>query len=329
MDCPKVSVVICTYNQQDFVRETVESVLAQTYPHLEIIITDDGSTDATPHILSEYARRFPDKVKLALTDKNTGIPSNINRGLKMRTGELIVCLDGDDLMLPQKVERQVAFLQQHPEATGCYHDVEVFESETGRTLGRMSELYNGTSALKQGEIQAWFVPRNYFLPSAIMFRASACPAHGYDVRMKHLSEAVFFVEVFRSGTLLAMDDQLVRYRRHSRNITADATARNVSQEYELMAYAILEARYPELHPLLKRLRVSCRLTEAVKCYREGSRSRGWAIIRNVMSEGALIQGLVVLVAVLLLGRSIAEFTAGQPYQRPGWTKKLARLILRG
>ena len=131
-DTPKVSVVICTYNQQAFVRETVESVLAQTYGNLEIIVAYDGSTDDTPRILDEDARRFPDKIKLALSPVNSGIPTNINCGLALRTGELTAWLDGDDLMLPGKIEKQVAALLQHPEATGCYHDSEVLESETGR-----------------------------------------------------------------------------------------------------------------------------------------------------------------------------------------------------
>ncbi len=190
--------------------------------------------------MQEYAQRFPDKIKLALSPVNTGIPANINRGLALRTGELTAWLDGDDLMLPGKIEKQVTTLLNHPEATGCYHDSEVLESETGRVLGLMSELYNGTRTLKQGRLADWLRPRYYFIPSAIMARSSACPAHGYDERLKHLSEVVFFVEVFRTGLLLALDEPLVRYRRHGRNITGDPAARAVSQEYELMAYAILE-----------------------------------------------------------------------------------------
>ncbi len=107
---PKASVVVCTYNQQAFVRETLDSVLTQTYQNVEIIITDDGSTDDTPHILTEYVERYPDRVRVVLSEKNTGIPANINRGLAWRSGELLVILDGDDLMLPDKLAKQVCFL---------------------------------------------------------------------------------------------------------------------------------------------------------------------------------------------------------------------------
>ena len=119
MSLPTVSVVICTYNQEDFVAETVESVLDQTYPHIEIIVADDGSTDATPRILESYRVRFPDRIKLVLASQNIGIPGNINRGLAQRTGALTAWLDGDDVMLPAKLETQVRFLLENPQATGC------------------------------------------------------------------------------------------------------------------------------------------------------------------------------------------------------------------
>jgi glycosyltransferase involved in cell wall biosynthesis len=292
MTDPKVTVVICTYNQQAFVRETLDSVLGQTYRNVEIVVTDDGSTDDTPSILSEYAQQFPGHVQIVLSDRNTGIPANINRGLARRTGDLLVVLDGDDLMLPDKLAKQVAFLQEHPDALGCYHDAEVFESETGRTLGRMSEVYNGMSRLRQGRLKDWLAPRNFFLPSAIMSRSEACPAHGFDERLKYLSEVVFYAETYRNGLLLAMPEPLVRYRRHARNVTDDAVARSLMTEYELVAYAILEARYPELHVVLKRLRLSCLLTAGLRSYRDGQPERGRQYMVNVMAQGGLLQGAI-------------------------------------
>ena len=326
---PKVTIVICTYNQQDFIHETLDSVLGQTYPHLEVIITDDGSTDTTPTILLDYGQRYPDKVHVVLSEQNTGIPANINRGLALCTGELIVILDGDDLMLPVKIEKQVTFLQDHPEATGCYHDAEVFDSATGQTWGLMSQAYTGTTNLKQGKIQDWFVPRNFFLPSAIMFLASACPAHGYDERLKYLSEVVFFAEVFRAGTLLAMPEALVRYRRHTQNITSDRQARNLMPEYELIAYAILEARYPELHRPLRKLRHSCRLAQAIRYYREGNQRTARIIIGNVFREGAILQALAVWIGLTLFKQRITHLTGGTTQTRPSWIKRLARFVLRG
>lgn len=328
MNSPTVSVVICTYNQQAFVRETIESVLAQQHPALEIIVADDGSTDDTPAILRRCQQQHPDRIQLALADHNAGIPANINRALRLRTGELTAWLDGDDLMLPGKLAKQVAFMQQHPEALGCYHDADVFDSATGQSLGRMSELYNGTRRLRQGALRDWFVPRNFFLPSTIMAWSHATPAHGYDERLKHLSEVVFFAETFRTGRLLAFDDVLVRYRRHAQNVTGDAQALNVMYEYELLAYAILEARYPELHPLLKRLRTSCTTAAALKAHREQNAARRDALTRSLWAEGAWTAALATFASTRLFGRWTTQMTGGGAYARPAWLKRLARSLMR-
>lgn len=325
---PKVSVVICTYNQESFVAETIESGLNQTYANCEFIVTDDGSTDSTPEILRHYQTGYPDRIKIALSDRNTGIPANINRGLALRTGELTAWLDGDDLMLPQKLERQVAFLQAHPAAIGCYHDAEVFDSATGHSLGRMSQLYNGTTHLKQGYLRDWFVPRNFFLPSSIMAWSCATPPHGYDERLRYLSEVVFFAETFRTGQLLAFDEILVRYRRHAQNVTGDAQALNLMVEYELIAYSILEARYPELHPLLKRLRASCLTAAALKAHRDHNQTRSRQIVRNLWAEGAWLPASATFITIHVPGRWSSAVSGGSPYARPQWLKRLARFVLR-
>lgn len=324
---PKVSVVICTYNQQHFIRETLDSVLAQTYPNLEIIVSDDGSTDETPNILREYERLHPGKVVVVLSERNTGIAANINRGMARRTGEYIAWLDGDDIMLPTKIEKQVALLQQHPEAIGCYHDSWIFDSQTNQVLGKMSELYNGSPELKQGHLADWMKPRYYFVPSAIMARSSACPPDGFDTRLKHLSEGLFFIELFRNGVLLAINEVLVRYRRHGDNVSTNQKARNLSAEYELMVYAIVDARYPELHAITKRQRIACLLTEAVKNHREGNTARSRQFIRNVAAEGAPFKALAVLIGLQVMRQRASSMTSNLPYQRPGWINRLARRFL--
>lgn len=324
---PKVSVVICTYNHQGFVRETLESVLGQTYSHVEVIVTDDCSTDDTPRILLSYRDQYPDRIKIALSDRNTGIPANINRGLALRTGDLTAWLDGDDLMLPQKLERQVAFLQAHPTAIGCYHDAGVFDSATGQSLGRMSQLYNGTTQLKQGYLRDWFVPRNFFLPSTIMAWSHATPVHGYDERLRYLSEVVFFAETFRTGQLLAFDEILVRYRRHAQNVTSNAQALNLMVEYELLAYAILEARYPEMYPLLKRLRASCLLAAALKAHRNHNPARSRQLVRNLWAEGAWLPAVATFLATHAPRSWSSAVSGSSPYARPQWLKRLARFVL--
>ena len=111
---PLVSVIIPTYNRGWIIGEAVDSVLAQEYPNTELIVVDDGSTDATDAVLAAYG----DRIRL-LRQKNRGVSAARNAGIRAAAGELIAFLDSDDLWLPAKLGRQVAFFQQHPDAVAC------------------------------------------------------------------------------------------------------------------------------------------------------------------------------------------------------------------
>jgi glycosyltransferase involved in cell wall biosynthesis len=108
---PLVSVVIPAYNAAAFLGETLDSVLAHSYPNLEIIVVDDGSTDATPRFLDSYRDRI-----CVLRQANAGQAAARNYGAREAHGELLVFLDSDDLWDPDKIARQVALLCHFPVA---------------------------------------------------------------------------------------------------------------------------------------------------------------------------------------------------------------------
>jgi glycosyltransferase involved in cell wall biosynthesis len=236
---------MAVHNEESFLADAVESVLAQSFTDFELIISDDGSTDATPALAHSFAQREPDRVQVVRGEENQGKPFALNRALEVRRGELIAWLDGDDVMLPDKLERQVQALDADRDAAGCSHDAEMFESDSGRVIGRFSRVANG-SRLRSGGIELWFDPTYKMLPSATMIRSSLCPAGGFDERLTFTNDWLFDIEVFRHGRCIALDDVLVRYRRHGDNFTTRADQSGVSYEEGLMAMAIVTARYPEL-----------------------------------------------------------------------------------
>lgn len=106
----RVSVIIPTYNRPKWLPETIESVFAQTYPHIELIVVNDGSTDNTEAIIEPYRDRIT-----YISKENGGPGSAVNAGIKASTGKYIARVDDDDLFLPEKVELQVNMFQQRPE----------------------------------------------------------------------------------------------------------------------------------------------------------------------------------------------------------------------
>lgn len=120
----KVSVAMITYNHDSFIRQAIESVLMQqTDFRVELVIGEDCSTDGTRAIVTEYGERFPDRIRLLLPEKNIGVKANGVAALKACCGQYIALLEGDDNWTDLfKLQKQVDFLDLHPEYVLCHHD---------------------------------------------------------------------------------------------------------------------------------------------------------------------------------------------------------------
>ena len=269
---------MAVYNEESFLDEAVESALAQSFADFEIIISDDGSTDATPTIARALSERDPERIRVLRSEQNQGKPFALNRALATRRGEYIAWLDGDDVMLPDKLARQVAALDADPDAAGCCHDAEVFDSDSGLVIGRFSTLENG-GPLRSGGIEMWFDPTYKMLPSATMIRSHLCPRAGFDERLTFTNDWLFDIEVFRQGRCIAIDDVLVRYRRHADNFTTRADQSGVSYEEGLMAMTIVTARYPQLQRRARTMSTAILLGQA----RRAATRREWRIAASYLA----------------------------------------------
>jgi len=289
-DTPKVSVIVPVYNQARFIGETVDSVLAQDHPNLELVLSDDGSTDGTTEILRDYARREPERIVHVVSDRNTGIAGAFNRALDAATGELIAWLGGDDVMLPGKLSRQVAALRERSDATGCCHDAEVFDSETGRVYGRFTEVYNGRRGVREGGVELLLDAGYLMLPSTMMVRAAAVQGRRFDPRVRVSNDWFFDIELFHGRLIIGIDDVLARYRRHERNATSETS--DVLED-ALIVLSLAEARYPELHRSIRRRRVAAIFGEASRRLRSGDWRGGLRYVAVAIGTGRLLGSLAV------------------------------------
>jgi glycosyltransferase involved in cell wall biosynthesis len=132
---PRVSVIIPTWNRAGLVRTAIESALEQNYPHLEVLVVDDGSTDATEDVVKSFGApvRY-------IRQANAGAASARNRGIREATGDLVAFLDSDDLFLPGKLQEQVQYFEQRPATVLVYCWFSILD-EAGRTrIGRRCRL---------------------------------------------------------------------------------------------------------------------------------------------------------------------------------------------
>lgn len=129
MNAPLVSVLINNYNYGRFLSSAIDSVLAQTYPHVEIIVVDDGSTDNSREVIERYGDAVTPVMK-----QNGGQDSAFNAGFKQSRGEIVCFLDADDQFVPHKLARIAARFEASPEAEWCFHSLLLKDLNTQANL---------------------------------------------------------------------------------------------------------------------------------------------------------------------------------------------------
>jgi glycosyltransferase involved in cell wall biosynthesis len=204
-----ISVIIPTFNYGRFLRQAIDSVLAQTYAPLEIIVVDDGSTDDTPEIAASYG----DRIRY-IRQRNAGVGAARNKGIASARGEYLAFLDSDDLWLPEKLERQIARFEASPELGFVHTGVERFD-ESG-SLGISMPAFEGRIAREMLRLDREIVAAigsGLLLPKRV-----AEEVGGFDTRLPPSEDWDFCYRIalrYRVGFVPLV---LVRYRLHAAGI---------------------------------------------------------------------------------------------------------------
>jgi len=239
---PLVSVAIVTYNQKAFLKECIESILSQSYKNIEIVVADDGSTDGTHEMLEDYSKRNPNKFVLRLSLVNKGITINSNSAHFACNGKYIAWMGGDDLMLPNKILKQVKFMENNPSCTICYHDLDVFNNEDNKHLYDFSQK----SKPRSGDIRTSIKYGVFNGACSTMVRTERTPEHGYDERIPVASDWLYWVESLgNGGTIDYINEVLGRYRRHDNNVTNNKMTIEQNTIDHLNSCNYLHSKYPE------------------------------------------------------------------------------------
>ena len=213
-DRPLVSIVVPVWDGERHLRESLDSILGQTYPRLEVIVVDDASTDATPQILESYG----DRIRVLRQPATRGIYGNANDGIAVASGELVGVFHADDVYLPEMVEREVDWLLAHPEAGAVYCSV-VFVDRDGREFGRQElppEVRGSRPLDYRSVLNTLLSRRNTFLacPTALVRAHVYQELGGYrDDEFKNTSDLEMWLRIARRYPIGALEDQLLLYRR--------------------------------------------------------------------------------------------------------------------
>jgi len=204
-----VSVLIPVYNSSKFLDEAVKSIICQTYANIEIIITDDGSTDDSLDVI----RRYKDnRIKLITHEKNQGLIFTRNEAVAMAQGEYIAFLDSDDISSPDRIEKQLKFLEENTDfgMTGSW--VQMID-EKGNRLNDSLKF-----PAKPEEIPVILLFKNYFTTSSIMVRKSCLPDQPFDPDFPIAEDYNLWVKIAEKHKVWNLPEVLTYYRVHEENI---------------------------------------------------------------------------------------------------------------
>lgn len=262
---PLVSVCIPAYNNAGYIKDTIDSILGQTYQNLELVIVDDCSTDNTYELIKSIS---DERIKLYRNEKNLGMSGNWNHCLKLCLGEYIKLVCADDVLAPNALEKEVAALQANPTAVIAESDTRLIGLD-GKGKGfynryRKSGLVDGKEICRKG-----FFSQDYFgAPQANTFRkAAALKIGGFDSDFTYILDYDFFVSLACEGDVYIIHEPLnyFRVRRDSNTGAVMGDDKEKTRLYVAEHRHLLEKNKERLHLSAFDIRISVMIRK-LRCF---------------------------------------------------------------
>jgi len=227
----QLSVLMPVYNAELYLSEAVESILNQTFSEFEFIIIDDGSTDSSLSILQAYAKK--DKRIRLVFRENKGLVETLNEGLLLANGELIARMDADDISLPTRFEKQMAYLKSNVACLllGCR--VIIIDSD-GDEICEMGDYFT------HKELDDGFLARKgqlIYHPSVMMRKEIIDSINGYRKKYPHVEDLDLFLRVSELGKIENLKEPLLKYREHLTKVGHVHGLQQSEEIYELLVEA--------------------------------------------------------------------------------------------
>jgi glycosyltransferase involved in cell wall biosynthesis len=303
---PIVTIITAVYNHERYLAQAIDSVLKQDYPHWELILWDDGSSDQSPVIAQSYAAKYPGKIKYFEHPhhSNRGQEATRNAALKKASGSLLALLDSDDFYEPQKLSLLVP----------CFRDAKI-----GLAYGRAEVLLessgqryaSGITSEPSGFVFENLVWDNFLCAGAVIFRRSALhKGKSFDTRFKTMGEYPLWVKIAKNWNFAFVPHIVSVWREHGKN---QGTLLNVKAKEELVQFCedmVLNPDYSEFRPLLLQSLAKRRYDYAHQLYSAQDLSLARKFWLMVLKDGSASKNMrfksSLMAGATFLGKSVNQ-----------------------
>lgn len=248
---PEISVITTVYNCEEYIEESIQSILNQSFKNFEYIIVDDGSSDGTAAIVNKYAGKNK-RIKLIKNTENAGRVKSLNTALENAKGNYIALQDADDISMPQRLEIQLSFLKNNPEYVLVGSDVIVID-ENGKVTS------NPVRPEKDQEAKFSLIFRCTFANPSIMYSRKILKENGisYDDNFLHAEDFRIISQISRLGKVYNLKDKLIKYRKHESNNSSvnykalsSASERIVKENLSELGFSVSEEQVKRIRNLI-------------------------------------------------------------------------------
>ncbi len=224
MSSPRVSVILPAYNAADYLRESIDSILNQTFADFELIVVNDGSTDKTADILATYK----DPRLKVIAQSNQGLVNSLNRAIGKARAPYIARQDADDISDPTRLAKEVAYLDAHPNVALVGSNYAHIDTKSKRT-GTVTNIFTHPDDLK-----ITLVCCNQYGHGSVMLRKSALPkTDPYDKSVGHVEDYDLWIRLSRTADVANIEEPLYMWRRNDQGITLTNQQLQIEQTFAL------------------------------------------------------------------------------------------------
>ena len=261
MCAPLVSVIIPCYNCEKYLMEAIDSIITQTYKHLEIIIINDGSTDNTVSIINDLIKK-DSRIVYIDNHQNIGLIASLNKGIASATGKYIARMDSDDVSLSNRIDMQVRYMEEHPKIAVCGTN-SIIINENGDVIEK-SHL-----PISESDNRCFMAFSSTLYHPTVMIRTECIKEELYDEKFKYAEDYELWCRMIfsRSENVVNLPDYLFKYRKVGSSVSSqntDAQWRTSAKVFDY--YNIVPEEYRELHKQLFFLRDKMKISLKMKKY---------------------------------------------------------------
>ncbi len=221
---PRVTVLMSVYNAEDFLHEAIDSILSQTFTDFEFLIIDDGSKDKSLSIIKSYK---DERIRL-ISRENRGLVASLNQGIKLAKGEFIARQDADDISIPERLEKEVAYLDAHPKV-GLVGSNYAHIDRKGNRTGTVTNVFT-----RPHDLKLTLITCNQYGHGSVMMRKDVLKKVGdYDKSVGHVEDYDLWVRISRVADVANIEEPLYLWRKTEESISHSNLDLQIQQTFAI------------------------------------------------------------------------------------------------